>query len=77
MTLQPTLRVNAANPPPCSGSWATHAVASLLGGTLRLHRRAPSWWRKAAALPFRLFTGLLRRRLGRWVVGIGGRVGLL
>ncbi len=49
-----------------SGSRATRAVAGLLGGTLRLHRRAPAWWRKVSTLPFRLFTGLLRRHLGRW-----------
>lgn len=47
-----------------SGTWPTRAVAGVLGGTLRLHRRAPDWWRKATALPFRLFTGLLRRHLG-------------
>ncbi|KAI7841566.1 hypothetical protein COHA_004736 [Chlorella ohadii] len=47
-----------------SGSRATRAVAGLLGGTLRLHRRAPAWWRKVSTLPFRLFTGLLRRHLG-------------
>lgn len=58
-------------PPPlrpsgtCRGTWVTHSVAALLASTLRLHRSMPAWWRRAAALPFRLFTGLLRKRLGR------------
>ncbi len=50
---------------PCRGTWLTHGVAALLASTLRLHRSMPAWWRRAAALPFRLFTGLLRKRLGR------------
>ncbi|PSC68844.1 Sodium hydrogen exchanger 7 [Micractinium conductrix] len=46
------------------GSWTTRAVASLLASTLRLHRRAFSWWRRLSSVPFRLFTGILRKHLG-------------
>lgn len=49
-----------------SGTWITHSVANVLGATLRVHRSAPRWWRAATAWPFRLFTGMLRKHLGRW-----------
>ncbi|KAL4430847.1 hypothetical protein ABPG75_006103 [Micractinium tetrahymenae] len=47
-----------------SGTWVTHGVAGVLAATLRLHRSMPAWWRRTTALPFRLFTGLLRKHLG-------------
>lgn len=40
-------------------------MAALLASTLRTHRAAPRWWQAATAWPFRLFTGLLRRKLGQ------------
>ena len=39
-------------------------AARTLASTLRSYRRSPDWWRRAMRLPFRGFTGLLRRYLG-------------
>ena len=58
-------------PCPHRGSRITRGVASVLAATLRAHRAAPAWWRRVSSVPFRLFTGVLRKHLG--TEGLQGR----
>ena len=47
------------------GGAFTRLVALTLAATLRRHRASPAWWQAAWRWPFILFSGLLRRHLGK------------
>ena len=47
------------------GGLFTRLVARTLAATLRSYRASPAWWQAAWRWPFILFTGMLRRHLGK------------
>jgi hypothetical protein len=59
------LRIWAALEREVRGGWGTHAASRATLLAARAYRALPAWGQRAAAAPFRHFTGLLRRYLGR------------